>query len=28
LAKRLLSKPLRSYINEGLTITELKNKFN
>ena len=27
LAKRLLSKPLRSYINEGLTITELKNKF-
>ena len=28
LAKRLLSKPLRTYINEGLTITELKNKFN
>lgn len=28
LAKRLLSKPLRSYINEGLTITKLKNKFN
>ena len=27
LAKRLLSKPLRSYIKEGLTITELKNKF-
>ena len=28
LAKRLLSKPLRTYIDEGLTITELKNKFN
>jgi len=28
LAKRLLSKPLRSYINEGLTIIDLKNKFN
>jgi len=27
LAKRLLSKPLRSYINDGLTIIELKNKF-
>lgn len=28
LAKRLLSKPLRSYINEGLTIAKLRNKFN
>jgi glutamyl-Q tRNA(Asp) synthetase len=27
LAKRLLSKPLRSYINDGLTIIDLKNKF-
>ena len=27
LSKRLLSKPLRSYINDGLTIIDLKNKF-